>query len=63
MLVQVLSKGLAGGICDSLYHQIQSHLSSTDGTHAMMNTARTISYISQRREMEKKRSLTQGDLE
>ena len=46
MLIQKLAKGFAGWVCDTLDHEIKSHLSGPDRSHAMVDTARSTKKIS-----------------
>jgi hypothetical protein len=46
MLVELLAKRLARRISDTKNHQIQCHLRSTDGAHAVMNASRSVVYVS-----------------
>ena len=41
MFVKVFAKSLLGGVCHTLEKQIERVLSSTDGTHAVVDAARS----------------------
>jgi hypothetical protein len=46
VLIKVLSKGFATGVSHSLEHEIQRRLSRADRAHAMMDTARSVFFVS-----------------
>ena len=66
MFVEELSKGLSRWVCYTLYHCIQCHLGSADGSHAMMYAPRSEAPLNDLLESEnkaRKARLSNSDLE